>query len=86
MLKVGLLQQHAPSYNGHTKGACTLLCSNYTKYMSQVVCMQLHASTMACKYNGMHVQEIFNNQHNTQHCRNGGTDNYGHVSMYVFGV
>ena len=44
----------------------------------------MHAVT--CKYNGMHVQEIFYNQHNTQHCRNGGTDDYGCVSMYVFGV
>ena len=48
MLKVGLLQQHVPSYNEHTKGACTPMCSNYTKYMSQVVgliacsCMQLN--------------------------------------------
>ena len=49
-----------PSYNGHTKCARTPMCSNYTKYMSQVVCMQLHASTMVFK-----VVFIIDTTHNT---------------------
>ena len=41
--------------------------------------MQLHASTMVFKVD-------FYNQHNTQHCRNGGTYNYGRVSMCIYAL